>query len=673
MGNSNLSNSEEIYVKVDQNNLIYIDPNTVINGKGQILERGVVQENLMMYVNLEADIVPRSILASDNDVNTLTSIAKGTLNIAGNANGEDFNSSWTEPYTNNSQTYTNNATKEKGDYVVSDASGQSFGIDSINITVKGLNAIPQVQINFVDVRGKTLFDSPENSPYKAFFHIPWPIFYLTVKGFYGKAIRYRLHLVKFSTKFNETNGNFEVSTTFVGSTYAYLNDIPLQGILNAPYLFPTEATYDTLTDGTNNVVTTVKSTRGYSLLKTIYQEYKDKGLIAADFPVKTLREILKISESLDKILEKRIFNEVVDMRLFAGLKEFEETLNKFEQGIIGWGRNKLERDVVFFPNEKGYDYYYLKGLKTDDIDIVGPTTEGTLSNLLTKYKGDLEKSVIFTNVLNTTRSIFTSDGQGNPTAPATIKLRTIKKLEDYVTTNPSDGDKYMIAIDAIISDIQEISASFNEQRLILEEDVETKMNEIVKNTKGGFGFEPTIRNIFAVILSNAEVLIRLMKDVHQKAFNVAETRGLLFRDFTDESTNNLLYPWPEIKDTVKGVENVIIYPGEKNYIKRFNSNDTKLWPEVDFIENYINIATNKIDPLATKEGGSEQINYSFETDVDFTKIVSNDPITTILNTIPYTSKIHSDFIYEIWERALNLTSLESFNEEKKKEQANLEF
>ena len=28
MGNNNLSNSEDIYVKVDQNNLIYIDPNT---------------------------------------------------------------------------------------------------------------------------------------------------------------------------------------------------------------------------------------------------------------------------------------------------------------------------------------------------------------------------------------------------------------------------------------------------------------------------------------------------------------------------------------------------------------------------------------------------------------------------------------------------------------------
>ncbi|MEY4967714.1 MAG: hypothetical protein RIQ73_413, partial [Actinomycetota bacterium] len=50
---------------------------------------------------------------------------------------------------------------------------------------------------------------------------------------------------KFTSKFNESSGNFEVSTTFVGSTYAWLSDIPLQGILNAPYLFPNESTRTT--------------------------------------------------------------------------------------------------------------------------------------------------------------------------------------------------------------------------------------------------------------------------------------------------------------------------------------------------------------------------------------------------------------------------------------------
>ena len=120
MGNNNLSNSEEIYVKVDQNNLIYIDPNTVINGKGEILDRGLEQEKLVMYVNLEADLVPRSILSSDNDSNTLTNIAKGTLNIMGNQKGKDFDTSWTEAY---SEVKENNATtKILDDFFQSDNS-----------------------------------------------------------------------------------------------------------------------------------------------------------------------------------------------------------------------------------------------------------------------------------------------------------------------------------------------------------------------------------------------------------------------------------------------------------------------------------------------------------------------------------------------------------------------
>lgn len=108
-----------------------------------------------------------------------------------------------------------------------DDSGQTFGIDSISVQVKGANFTPQVTINFIDVRGKTLFESPNNSPYKLSSTCPWPIFYLTLKGYYGKAIRYKLHMSKFSSKFNDVNGNFEITCTFIGSTYAHLNDIPL--------------------------------------------------------------------------------------------------------------------------------------------------------------------------------------------------------------------------------------------------------------------------------------------------------------------------------------------------------------------------------------------------------------------------------------------------------------
>ena len=237
MAKNNLNKTQDIYVKVDQNNLLYVDPNSVISD-GEVLMRNIEQENLIIYVNLEADLVPRTNLTEDRKSIT---IAQGTLNFLKKQGGGDYDSTWTDSFTETNKT----VNTDESNIFQSDSSAQTFGIESININVKGGNFIPQVNINFIDVRGKTLFESPENSPYKAFFHLPWPIFYLTVKGHYGKAIKYRLHMTKFTSRFNQ-NGNFEVATTFIGSTYAFLSDIPINGILNAPYLYAVSYTHLTL-------------------------------------------------------------------------------------------------------------------------------------------------------------------------------------------------------------------------------------------------------------------------------------------------------------------------------------------------------------------------------------------------------------------------------------------
>ena len=46
MANSKINEHEEILVKVDQNNLIYVDPNSVVVD-GQIEPRGIKHENLV--------------------------------------------------------------------------------------------------------------------------------------------------------------------------------------------------------------------------------------------------------------------------------------------------------------------------------------------------------------------------------------------------------------------------------------------------------------------------------------------------------------------------------------------------------------------------------------------------------------------------------------------------
>ena len=84
MANNDLTNNENIHVKVDQNNLVLIDPNSVVNDKGFVEPRGTFPEDLVMYVNLEADLVPRTTLISGNGSNTLFSIASNKKNRRSN-------------------------------------------------------------------------------------------------------------------------------------------------------------------------------------------------------------------------------------------------------------------------------------------------------------------------------------------------------------------------------------------------------------------------------------------------------------------------------------------------------------------------------------------------------------------------------------------------------------
>ena len=62
-GNLQADNSGNILVDFDYNNIIVVDPNKTIDNFGNIRERLVDHENLVMYANLEAEVVPRTKLA----------------------------------------------------------------------------------------------------------------------------------------------------------------------------------------------------------------------------------------------------------------------------------------------------------------------------------------------------------------------------------------------------------------------------------------------------------------------------------------------------------------------------------------------------------------------------------------------------------------------------------
>lgn len=210
VGNLLPDNAGGILVEFDYNNIIVVDPNKTIDANGNIQERLVDHENLVMFCNLEAEVLPRTKLAvggSPQNAATTVSIAKINflapnekdyfstsyydeltgLNTTGKSPRTDFNATGvnqpTEVINGNPREKT---ASYKAGVVTNGVDGAAdnglLGITSINVRV-GLSFIPSVTILLEDVQGRALFQLGDNSPYAAFFNLPYPPFYLTLKGY----------------------------------------------------------------------------------------------------------------------------------------------------------------------------------------------------------------------------------------------------------------------------------------------------------------------------------------------------------------------------------------------------------------------------------------------------------------------------------------------------------
>lgn len=121
---------------------------------------------------------------------------------------------------------------------------EGLGITNVDISYDNMY-MPTIVIKFVDVRGSSLFGREEavhkqnqltsETIFGCFFTLPYPKFRLQVKGFYGNAVTYQLACTGFKGNFNSQNGNFEITTTFIGYQFSLLTDIPFAYLIAAPY------------------------------------------------------------------------------------------------------------------------------------------------------------------------------------------------------------------------------------------------------------------------------------------------------------------------------------------------------------------------------------------------------------------------------------------------------
>ena len=185
VGNVQADNSGNILVVLDENNIIVVDPNKTVDNFGNVRERLVDHESLVMYANLECDVVPRTKLAvGGNPADRLQTISVAKMNFLkptknsylGSGYYDELTGGNVTKYSDGEQILPPQSNNGNNAYVSETPDRQReildtglLGITSINV-VTNASFVPEVEILLEDIQGKALFELGDGSPYSAFFN-----------------------------------------------------------------------------------------------------------------------------------------------------------------------------------------------------------------------------------------------------------------------------------------------------------------------------------------------------------------------------------------------------------------------------------------------------------------------------------------------------------------------
>ena len=741
-GNLSPDKSGDIYVEFDYNNLILVDPNKTISN-GKIQERLVDHENLVMYANLEADVLPRTKLAvgispEDSGIRTI-SVAKLNFlkpsknNYLGTGYYDELTGQNTTKFDGTNQPaqigqqpsggakpfFTNSVANETN--VIDNG---LLGITSINITTNS-SFIPSVTMQLEDVQGKALFQLGNNSPYSAFFNLPYPPFYLTLKGFYGQAVRYQLNLEKFHAAFNSFSGNYQISLTFKGYKFNILNEIAMGHLLATPHMYSQRFNFSQTpitpqasnksnesqskvqaaigansSNSSDAVVTELVTEIGYQKIVEVYSEYKAKGLIPKDLPELTL---IQLMAKLDTF-EQNITNSFpkADVEPLTNIRNYKDILTQYFTNIrnsnSSWFNTYLNPKPIYLKdNKKVYVFNTTnETTKTEALSLLdsnikkfndalaGNTTLGDKGASPIPNPIKLDMIVIEAPSDSQIDWVETTRAQTGIITPTRESIESVQSkfigiVNNIEVTDVNGRNSYTLSkekwfvfegegkFDATISSLETTAnKKLSEYESIITEALLRKIED--KDT--GLGFKPTVRNMIAVVMASAEGFIRLMDDVHTKAWNVKydpvrkaaildndasapssetrdhvkQTQGSLLGNTAAENAQIPVYPWPqffvETPEDKKG-RFQLKYIADPTVIDRTKGGDYSKWPEVQFVEEYMKGLTMKFqNPTAAPPLANQRD----------TNIININPIEFPSLGIAYENKEEIKFYYEIWER-----------------------
>lgn len=589
--------NNDVFVRKSVNsNVNLIDPNNINNNND--FPNGIPQyQDMFINVELTAKRRGRSVLYTTNS-GSMTADVNNTDELVVNFMGVNQNKESNDPnYLNFTTNYYEGST---GNY----DTDESFGITNVKI-VTNSSYIPQVEIQFTDLRGLSFFNQ-KNSKYRMLFDFPPPIFELNVKGYYGMELQYKLHLVKYTTEFDSNSANFIINANFVALTYAPLTDVLFRyvvnfGILKSGNIKPSsdttkpplntydlilklESLYSTINDKVKGSDTNIK-----------YQNVSDKITSINDiFDMISNYENDNSFETYKPILITKKANPDIDTKPMS-ICSFSDYINIIEGYATSDKPDNIQDKLylTFVLSEKK-----IETPETPDTpysDLIGTYDTSlmtTQQKLLNKFRDKLLSSVESNTSLNSVGS--------NSIPDANVFL--ISKYNIKTNKESEFNNKYLgLDITDYFVSLLKIKTKSEETKSELGLEISDMINNMVVTN---LGMLPTINNIFKIILDDVDDFFNQIRQTAieaekqnysgetDKRFNIFGGVNSISKDFNIEDVGgkkiNKIYPFPLFVEKKSGkcgaVENRIapIKLAQENYI-----------PEMDLVIKFIQTFTQQ--------------------------------------------------------------------------------
>lgn len=515
----------------ERNNIVYVEPNntSTYNSDGSSYDDNVTwkPEDLNISVDIEVVIPDRDNCGRKdyldgknfNQQKKFTSFFSGTP-LKQNEQGKEDNWFLTDSYTNIS------FTQIKGDNA---GSRELLGVESIDISFDA-NMFPQVTIKFVDVRGASLITPEEydidrredkdfngcQNFFRSLFHFPYPVFFLTVKGFYGTRETFVLSVEDFKTSFNSETGNFDVVVKFIGYKYGIYSDLPLNYLIIAPYVGGRNNEPNAYWQGNSNrndgkftfsdgrpIPTFIQFLEKYNriddafteALKNSNDDYnKVKRLSTLRERKNFLNEILDLKNNYELYLENML-KENQDAKIYSNGNHI--ILLRHKKDDIKIKKNQFSKIIKLYQD-------YLK--KSDNEKIEGDECLNFFKKFTSEYSVSGQKVMVVGDKVYTVKSDQTSyeeinvfNGGKESSSAVFITSSMLNDINSgkeyaYVYRKYSNNGEFFSNVKTKIGEIsKEIQAE-------MEENTET-YNEVAKSV---LGFSPTIENVFRMIYAHID-------------------------------------------------------------------------------------------------------------------------------------------------------------------------